>query len=168
MCTTHPREKEIFFFFQWSEIIAGGRGCLLSRKINGFLKMKTSVAMGSKVLSWPCGCMSEGFMYCGRSVTALFKPKTFWMQNLAGPSTNTQGLCQYVQKSIRIGRNSVSLPPFFLVWERGYFKESLPRSMFSTRNKRKTLGYFKENDGRTVHSPFPALTWDESWFPPAR
>lgn len=26
---------------------------------------------GSKALSWPCGCMLEGLMYYGQTVTAL-------------------------------------------------------------------------------------------------
>lgn len=40
--------------------------------------------MGSKACRWPCGCMSEGLMYCGQNVTALSnKTENFWMWNLA-------------------------------------------------------------------------------------
>lgn len=40
--------------------------------------------MGSKARCWPCGCMSEGLMYCGQNVTALSnKTENFWMWNLA-------------------------------------------------------------------------------------
>lgn len=59
--------------------------------------------MGSKARSWPCGCMSEGLIYCGQNVTALSnKTEAFWMWNLAGvvsPQTRRKVCARVCRKS---------------------------------------------------------------------
>lgn len=84
----------------------------------------------SKALSWPCGCMLEGLMYCGQTVTALSnKIQNFWMQNLAEVvSPHTQGsLCQGAENQGEpkgSGRRKMvrKLSLLFLSKEGGYFR----------------------------------------------
>lgn len=123
--------------------------------------------MGSKACRWPCGCMSEGLMYCGQNVTALSnKTENFWMWNLAevvssqtcrtgcaenqeGPKGSGRERCSINTVSSSRGKEIISGP----------FEDEL-----AVKQKRRTMEVWgdKQEEGRRSYVNVAGDSWVSS------